>query len=74
MLPLLSRELPGFGEALRRISYDEVGVHGLLSRAFAGSIERSLVFALPGSRRACATAMDELITPMLSHALAMVRG
>lgn len=69
--PLVTRELPGFGEAFRRISYDEVGINGLLSRAFAGLCARTLVFALPGSRRACVTAVDELVVPMIPHALGL---
>jgi molybdopterin adenylyltransferase len=65
--PLLERELPGFGEAFRRISFDEIGPNGLLSRAFAGAVGTCVVFALPGSKRACATAM-ELVLPLLPHA------
>ena len=72
--PMLDRFLPGFGEAFRRISFEEVGAHGLLSRAFAGFIGHCAVFALPGSKKACATAMDRLIVPMLPHTVAMARG
>ncbi len=69
--PLLDRELPGFGEAFRRISFDEIGVNGLLSRAVAGVAGDTLIFALPGSRRACVTAMEQLVVPMLPHGLGL---
>ena len=71
--PLLSRELPGFGEAFRRLSQEEIGVHGLLSRALAGLSGDTLVFALPGSRRACVSALEALILPLLPHALGLRR-
>jgi molybdenum cofactor biosynthesis protein B len=69
--PLLNRELPGFGETFRRLSFDAIGPHGLLSRAFAGVAGRTVVFGLPGSRRACETAMDQLVLPMLPHAVGL---
>jgi len=71
VLPLVTRHLPGFGEAFRRISFEEAGVHGLLSRAFAGVVGRTVVFALPGSRKACATAMDQLVLAMLPHVVGL---
>lgn len=71
--PLLTHELPGFGEAFRRLSYDKVGVHGLFSRAFAGAVDQTVVFALPGSPRACADAMEQLVIPMLPHAVGLSR-
>lgn len=71
--PLLHRRLPGFGEAFRRISYDDIGVRGLFSRAFAGVIGSTAVFALPGSRNACSTAVKALIVPMLPHLIGLIR-
>ncbi len=72
--PLLDRMLPGFGEAFRRISYDEVGTRGLLSRAFAGIRLSTVVFALPGSKNACRTAVADLIVPMLPHVIGLLGG
>ena len=71
--PLLTRRIPGFGEQLRALSYAEVGVHGLLSLAFAGVIGTTVVFALPGSPRACDTAMTALVLPMLPHVVGLAR-
>ncbi len=71
--PLLSRRLDGFGEAFRRRSFEEVGPKGLLSRALAGTVHHTLVFALPGSPRACRQAIVELVAPLLHHAVGLVR-
>jgi molybdenum cofactor biosynthesis protein B len=47
---LFEKELPGFGEHFRRLSYDEVGVAGLMSRSTAGVAGKKIIFCLPGSR------------------------
>ena len=61
--PLFARSIPGFGELFRVLSWEEVGPAAMLSRATAGMINRTAVFALPGSRKACALAMHSLIIP-----------
>lgn len=71
--PLLDRVLPGFGELFRMLSFQEIGPPAMLSRAFAGVRDRSLVFALPGSPRAVRLAMEKLILPELGHAVGQVR-
>lgn len=73
LLPLFSRMLPGFGETFRHLSFEQVGSKALLSRADAGVIARTLVFMLPGSPRACRLAMEKLITPILGHAVGLLR-
>ncbi len=72
--PLLTRTLDGFGEAFRRLSYDQIGPKAVLSRALAGVVETCLVFALPGSPKAVELAIRELIIPLLPHASALLRG
>ena len=72
--PLLTRPLPGFGELFRSLSYAEVGANAFLSRAFAGLIEQTAVFALPGSTAACRTAVTQLIVPALGHLVGLARG
>ncbi len=74
VFPLLSRNLDGFGEAFRRLSYDQIGPRAVLSRALAGVLRTCLVFALPGSPRAVELAIRELIIPLLPHASALLRG
>ena len=66
---LFEKELPGFGEQFRRLSYDEVGVPGLMSRAAAGVVGKKLIFCLPGSRGAMRTALNEIILPGIGHML-----
>ncbi len=72
--PLLERELPGFGEIFRRISYDEIGSPAMMSRAFAGTIKGKAVFCLPGSPNGVRTAMEKLILPELGHIIGLSRG
>ena len=63
--PLLDKEMPGFGELFRVLSFEEIGTSSLQSRAFAGLANGSFVFALPGSTSACRTAWEKLIAAQL---------
>ncbi len=65
--PLLERELEGFGELFRMLSYQEIGSAAMLSRAVAGIRQGRLVAALPGSTAACRLAMEKLIIPEIGH-------
>jgi molybdenum cofactor biosynthesis protein B len=65
--PLLEKELVGFGEMFRFLSYKEVGSPTILSRAIAGVSKGKIIFCLPGSTNACKLAMDKLILPELGH-------
>lgn len=65
VLPLLDKEMPGFGELFRAISFEEIGTSSLQSRAFAGLSNQTFVFALPGSTSACRTAWDKLLRAQL---------
>ena len=66
---LFDKELPGFGELFRRLSFEEIGEAAMFSRAIAGVIGRKLVFCLPGSRGAMGTALKKIILPGLGHML-----
>ncbi|MGH8031814.1 MAG: molybdenum cofactor biosynthesis protein B [Luteimonas sp.] len=63
--PLLDKEMPGFGELFRAISFDEIGTASLQSRAFAGLANATFVFCLPGSTSACRTAWEKIIHAQL---------
>lgn len=66
--PLFSKELPGFGEIFRMISYQEdIGSATMLSRATCGCINNRLVFIIPGSTGAVQLAMEKLIIPEIAH-------
>ncbi len=71
---LLEKRLDGFGEAFRRLSWDEVGPRAILSRAVAGTHRGKVIAALPGSPRAVALAVDKVLGPVLAHAVALARG
>lgn len=71
--PLLQKELPGFGELFRRLSFDEIGSAAMASRATAGSAGRALVFVLPGSPGACQLAMERLVLPEAAHLVGQLR-
>ncbi|MFC6716247.1 molybdenum cofactor biosynthesis protein B [Natrialbaceae archaeon GCM10025810] len=64
---LFERELPGFGELFRSLSWDEVGTRAMSSRATAGIAVDTPVFCLPGSTNACRTACEKLIVPEAPH-------
>lgn len=64
---LFEKELPGFGEHFRRLSYDEVGIPGLISRSTSGVANKKMIFCLPGSRGAMRTALKEIILPGIGH-------
>jgi molybdenum cofactor biosynthesis protein B len=71
---LLEKHLDGFGEAFRRLSWDEIGPRAILSRATAGVVRGALVFALPGSTKAVDLGMSKVILPILPHALDLLSG
>ncbi len=65
LLPLFDREVEGFGELFRMVSYEEIGTATIQSRALAGLANRTVIFAMPGSTRACRTAWDRIIEEQL---------
>jgi molybdenum cofactor biosynthesis protein B len=71
---LLDRRLDGFGEAFRRLSWDDVGPRAILSRALAGTVGSKIVVALPGSPRALGLAVERILAPVLPHAVAIASG
>ena len=71
---LLEKKLDGFGEAFRRLSWDQVGARAVLSRAVAGVHRGRIIAALPGSPRAVELAVDRVLAPILVHAAALARG
>jgi molybdenum cofactor biosynthesis protein B len=65
--PLIDKELDGFGELFRALSYQEIGSAAFLSRALAGISDGKILVALPGSPGACRLAMEKLLLPELGH-------
>lgn len=64
---LLDKEIDGFGEMFRDISYHDIGTSTLQSRSLAGVANGTYLFALPGSSNACATGWDKLIAEQLDY-------
>jgi molybdopterin adenylyltransferase len=65
--PLIDKELEGFGELFRALSFQEIGSAAILSRAMAGISGGKILVALPGSPNACRLAMEKLLLPELGH-------
>lgn len=63
--PLLDKEVEGFGELFRQVSYTEIGTSTIQSRALAGLANRTILFCLPGSNNACLTGWTQIIAPQL---------
>lgn len=64
---LLDKELDGFGELFRMLSYQEIGSAAFLSRAVAGISAGKILVSLPGSTAACRLGLEKLLLPELGH-------
>ncbi|WP_251517941.1 MULTISPECIES: MogA/MoaB family molybdenum cofactor biosynthesis protein [Staphylococcus] len=72
--PYLTKEIEGFGELFRYLSYvEDVGSRAMLSRAIGGTIKDKLIFCLPGSTGAIKLAMNRLIIPEVNHLISEIR-
>jgi molybdenum cofactor biosynthesis protein B len=65
LIPLFDKQVEGFGELFRQISYQEIGTSTIQSRAVAGFANHTVIFAMPGSTGACRTAWSQVIEPQL---------
>jgi molybdenum cofactor biosynthesis protein B len=71
---LLEKELPGFGEIFRVVSFQEqIGAAAILSRAVAGSANGKFVASMPGSKAAVELALTRILLPELRHAVRELR-
>lgn len=71
--PLLEKEIPGFGELFRTISYERIGSAAVLTRALAGIARGKAIFCLPGSPQSVSMALEELVLPEAGHILKHAR-
>lgn len=65
--PLLDKQIEGFGETFRAISFGEIKTSTIQSRAIAGVANGTYIFCLPGSSGACRTGWDQLIEAQLDY-------
>lgn len=63
--PLLDKEITGFGELFRMLSWEEIGASTLQSRALGGLANATFIFCLPGSTGACRTGWDRILQAQL---------
>jgi molybdenum cofactor biosynthesis protein B len=70
----LEKELTGFGELFRFLSYAEIGSAAMMSRATAGVAAGTVIVSMPGSSAAVRLAMEKLILPELAHMSHIARG
>lgn len=67
IMALLDKEIEGFGEVFRAMSYEEIGTSTIQSRALGGVANATFVFCLPGSTGACRTGWGKIISHQLDY-------
>jgi len=72
--PLLEKELPGFGELFRRLSYEAIGSAAVMTRAIAGVTKGKAIFCVPGSPQAVRLCLERLILSEAGHIILHARG
>jgi molybdenum cofactor biosynthesis protein B len=65
--PMLEKQLDGFGELFRQLTYQEIGTGSIMSRAIAGAAGGKVIICIPGSVSAATLAMDKIILPEIGH-------
>lgn len=58
---VMEKEIEGFGELFRMLSYQKIGTSTMQSRAIGGVSRGTYLFALPGSTGACKDAWDDIL-------------
>ncbi len=71
--PLLDKEIPGFGEIFRLLSYEKIGSAAVLTRALAGVTRGKVIFCLPGSPQSVSLALEKIIIPEVGHIIKHAR-
>ena len=70
---MIEKQLDGFGEIFRMLSYEEIGAAAIMSRALAGAVGSKFIASLPGSRNAVRLAVEKLLAPELAHVVFELR-
>ncbi|MBT8114384.1 MAG: molybdenum cofactor biosynthesis protein B [Arenicella sp.] len=65
LMPLFDKQIDGFGELFRQLSYDDIGTSTVQSRALGGIANKTVIFCVPGSTGACKTAWEGIIKQQL---------
>jgi len=69
--PLLDPEIPGVGEYFRRLSHEQVGTAAMLTRATAGIVGETAVYAFPGSPDAIELGVEDVLLPEIGHVVGL---
>jgi len=64
---LFDKQIDGFGEMFRAVSWEEINTSTIQSRALAGVANATFIFCLPGSTGACRTGWGKLISHQLDY-------
>ncbi|MCY3542113.1 MAG: molybdenum cofactor biosynthesis protein B [Gammaproteobacteria bacterium] len=67
LIPLFDKQIDGFGELFRFLSYSDIGTSTIQSRALAGFANGTFIFALPGSTGACRLAWEQILVEQLDE-------
>jgi molybdopterin adenylyltransferase len=67
LVPLMTKEIPGFGELFRQLSYNDIGTSTIQSRATAALCGQTFVFLLPGSTGGVRLGMEKILIPQLDN-------
>ena len=65
--PIFDKEIEGFGELFRFLSFKKIGTSTIQSRTLAGVANGTYIFVLPGSPSACKDAWDEILLHQLDY-------
>ena len=64
---IFDKEIEGFGELFRFLSFKKIGTSTIQSRALAGVANGTYIFVLPGSPSACKDAWEEILSHQLDY-------
>lgn len=67
LMPLFDKQIDGFGELFRFLSFSDIGTSTIQSRALAGFANGTFIFALPGSTGACRLAWEQILVEQLDE-------
>lgn len=71
---LVEKNIPGFGELFRYLTFIKEGTKAWLTRAIAGTYKNTILIAIPGSPSAVELALKEIILPEICHAVNVIKG
>ncbi|MGO0305725.1 molybdenum cofactor biosynthesis protein B [Endozoicomonas acroporae] len=66
LLPVFDKQIDGYGELFRQLSYDQIKTSTIQSRTVAGMANGTVIFVMPGSNNACKTAWEGIIRDQLN--------